>query len=275
MMRLLALWTLGFFGLLLIAFVVSLGAPWLSQIPVPLQVACGVLIVLSLFFLQTMLRERARAVHAMEEFVAAFEGLPALAHSPKRWGLSDETMDLVRRRGHSLRGQPKAWWARLDQTFESYSRDGRPGWYLTQSVQEALPLDFVVSRLYHSNFHQGVPGILTASGLLCTFAAILLGLGGVTYNSADPVHPVTGIDSLINGLSGKFVTSVIALVMSIIFLYCEKRICDLSISEAHEEMVSRCQQLFPYLSHTRVLLDIQAQLARSYAPGSGLSAERV
>jgi hypothetical protein len=114
-----------------------------------------------------------------------------------------------------------------------------------------------VDSFYNFAFHQSVPGILTALGLLATFVAILMALAGVTYNVNDPIRPVSGIDQLINGLSGKFLSSIIALILSVVFTLFEKKLCERQLREGYDALVKRCRDLFPFLSQSRILLDIQ------------------
>ena len=134
---------------------------------------------------------------------------------------------------------------------------GDEGWFLTRSVPECLPEEDVVDSFYNSAFHQSVPGILTALGLLATFVAILMALAGVTYNPNDPMRPVSGIDQLINGLSGKFLSSIIALILSVIFTLLEKKICERQLRNGYDALIKRCRDVFPFLTQSRILLDIQ------------------
>jgi hypothetical protein len=79
----------------------------------------------------------------------------------------------------------------------------------------------------------------------------------VTYNANDPVHAVSGIDQLINGLSGKFLSSIVALVLSVVFTLLEKKVCDRQLLESYDMLIRRCGDIFPLLTQTRILLDIQ------------------
>ena len=63
-----------------------------------------------------------------------------------------------------------------------------------------------------------LPGILTGIGLLFTFLAILIGLLDVKILD-NKVH---GLEGLIGGLSGKFISSIAALFSATIFLLIEK-----------------------------------------------------
>ncbi len=63
-----------------------------------------------------------------------------------------------------------------------------------------------------------IPGILTGIGLLFTFLAILIGLLDVKILD----NKVNGLEGLIGGLSGKFISSIVALFSATIFLLVEK-----------------------------------------------------
>lgn len=101
---------------------------------------------------------------------------------------------------------------------------------------------------------EALPGWLTAIGLLTTFLAILLGLQGVKVLTNLEVR---GIGGLVNGLSGKFFSSIIALG------------CAISITIAHyfisgslrlrwNSLVERLQELVPHLSVERIFLEMVA-----------------
>ncbi len=256
--KLIGWWILIFSLLILLFFTLSGIKGLLSTIPPIIQFACVFLVILAAALLVMMLRERGRALDACQYFLNAFAWLKPATPAERASGLGAEKMAEIRRKGNALRGKPRDWWQSLEESFECYtSLDGRQGWFLTRPVPESLPEDEVVSAFYHASFHQAVPGILTALGLLATFVAILLALAGVTYNAQDPVHPVSGIDNLINGLSGKFLSSIIALILSVIFTFFEKKICERQILAGYDDLIKRCKEIFPFLSQARILLDLQ------------------
>lgn len=99
---------------------------------------------------------------------------------------------------------------------------------------------------------EALPGWLTAIGLLTTFLAILLGLQGVKVLTNLEVN---GIGGLVNGLSGKFFSSIVALG------------CAISITITHyfvsgstnmhwNRLVDRLQELVPHLSMERIFLEM-------------------
>ncbi|MBA3916864.1 MAG: hypothetical protein H0X25_24070, partial [Acidobacteriales bacterium] len=113
---------------------------------------------------------------------------------------------------------PRQWWSVIDSHTEQYiSPEDVEGWFLTEKPRTILPHETVVGNSFHAAIFTSFPGLLTGAGLTLTFVAILLALYGVHYDKANAADPVTGIDTLINGLSGKFLSSIVALVLSILF----------------------------------------------------------
>jgi hypothetical protein len=47
----------------------------------------------------------------------------------------------------------------------------------------------------------------------------------------------------------------------VLFTFIERKICERQISQAYGHVVQRCRDMFPFLSHSRILLDIQRHLA--------------
>jgi hypothetical protein len=251
-------WITAFFGLIILFYLFYRMKDLLSTIPPVIQAACVILVVMAVTLMIAMFRERNRALQAYDRFLAAFEDLKPATERERFAGLSQDKMIALRRKAALLPGKPREWWQALDESMELYaSLTGEEGVFLTRPVPECLPEEAVVDSFYHSRFHESVPGILTALGLLATFVAILMALAGVTYNVRDPMRPVSGIDQLINGLSGKFLSSIIALVLSVIFTLFEKKLCDRPLRNGYDALIRRCKDVFPFLTQSRILLDIQ------------------
>ncbi len=233
----------------------------MTSIPLGIQIACFCLFVLASAFVARMLLERARALHACRQFLTALASVGSAKREDRTAGLGADHMAEIRRRGDRLSGPPKDWWLAIEDALEFYkSPDGRSGWFLTRPAEQTLTEDDVMSPFYHFSFHQAVPGILTALGLLATFTAILIALSGVTYDVRNAARPVTGIDGLINGLSGKFLSSIVALVLSVIATLIEKKICERRLYIQYERVLRRVREVFPFLSQSRILLDLQQAL---------------
>jgi hypothetical protein len=271
--KILGWWTFAFCAIILGFFLLATLKPLLVMIPLGIQLACVGLIAMATTLLVLMMRERRRVLDACERFLDAFEHIKPATQIERHLGLPPESMAEIRRRGNSLRGKPREWWRSLEESFECYtSMNGGQGWFITRQANESLSEDDVISALYHSSFYQVVPSILTALGLLATFIAILVALNGVTYDPQDATHPITGIDKLINGLAGKFLSSIVALILSVIFIFFEKKVCERQILRGYDSVIRRSKEILPFLSQARILLDIQ-RLAASQSgiiPPSGV-----
>lgn len=171
-------------------------------------------------------------------------------------GLTAEKLDEYRVALETLEGLPKEWWTRIDQSIDLYvNQEDQEGWFLTERPRNLLPYEIVVSRNFHGAIYGAVPGILTGLGLTGTFLAILWALYGVHYDELNAVKPVTGMEGLINGLSGKFLSSIIALLLSIVFTMQEKHIVR-SLRRSYDSLISALSNAIPFLSTSRILLDI-------------------
>lgn len=76
------------------------------------------------------------------------------------------------------------------------------------------------SRRINWGFYSAIPGIVTSLGLMITFIALLVALIDVKVES----NRVLGLTQLIEGLSGKFVSSIAALLGATLYLFCEKKL---------------------------------------------------
>jgi hypothetical protein len=248
-------WSCGFIVLL---FAGSMMPSFFQRIPPEIQFACQLLAALAAFFFIRMLIERRRALAAYNQFGEALSRFRQYRRQSRSTGVPEERMEQIRAACDYFTGTPHDWWASVDESLEYYEApDQEGGWFLTRPVQEILPEEDLVEPYYHASFHQAVPGILTALGLLATFSAILVALSNVSYNAANAVQPVTGIDGLINGLAGKFLSSIIALILSVTFTLVERKYCERQIQMRIDALRALIRNIFPYLTQTRILLDLQ------------------
>jgi hypothetical protein len=255
-------------GIIAVFFAASKMPSLFRRIPPEIQFACEALVVLAAVLLFRLLVERRRTLRAYAQFADTLARFNPAGRQERASGVSPEKMGRVRAACEYLTGSPREWWLAVDEALEYYeSPEGEGGWFLTRPVREILTEEELIAPFYHASFHQAVPGILTALGLLATFSAILVALSGVSYNAANTAQPVTGIDSLINGLAGKFLSSIIALILSMIFTFVEKKACERRIYGEVDALRRLITRIFPFLSQTRILLDLQRiALASHFAP---------
>jgi Mg2+ and Co2+ transporter CorA len=227
-----------------------------KQIPGYLFVFLGVLLLL-------MVRGTFRMWRQGKALRATFKDLSDLVgesqdESDVLGGIPLARLEEIRGRSRELAPQVRTWWHRLEHHLEPYQGSGKEReFFLARPARDVLPEVELFEALYDGPKFQALPGILTSLGLAGTFFAILMGLLYVTYNQADPTQPVRGIDQLINNLSGKFASSLVALGLSILFIFLEKR-AEKRNRIAYDKMITRLEDTIPLLTPVRVLVDIQA-----------------
>jgi hypothetical protein len=211
----------------------------------------------------------------LEELLETLERSGAGGPSQRRNGLSLAALDEIRSRCDGLADTPRQWWTAFDVSIEQYtSPDDIEGWFLTERPRDVLPYEVSVGRRFHAAIFSSFPGLLTSAGLTLTFVAILLALSDVSYKEGNVTEPVKGIGTLINGLSGKFLSSIVALLLSMLFTLCEKSAVR-SLRRRYEQMISTVSRAIPHLSQSRVLLDIQRFAAKQTVSVSHISSEVV
>jgi hypothetical protein len=109
---------------------------------------------------------------------------------------------------------------------------------------------------------------------MLTFVAILVALKGVHYHDETPADPVSGIGGLINGLSGKFLSSIVALFLSVVFTLIEKSTVR-GVRRSYENLIAVGSSLLPYLSPSHILLDLQRFASKQTVSVSHISSEVV
>ncbi len=108
------------------------------------------------------------------------------------------------------------------------------------------------------SLYNSLPGVVTSTGLLFTFLAILVALVDVRIDTQT--NQIAGLPLLIEGLSGKFVSSIAALLAATIFLLVEKPLAH-RLSRRRMLLVSSIDALVPRLSSTRVLAEMQRDIS--------------
>jgi hypothetical protein len=194
----------------------------------------------------------------------------------RRFGRPLRAVDELRTRIDKLQrpGEPRPlWWARVNDAVEKYeSPDGTEGYFVTQPVDELVGIDDLTHGYSWSVYH-AMPGILTSLGLLGTFIAILLGLSGLQMNSTSGT--VVGLDNLISNLSGKFLTSIIALALSVLFLMVELMLIQPRLRKERLRFLHALNEALPYLSASRVMLDVQRESVKQSRALSNISSDVV
>jgi hypothetical protein len=230
---------------------------FLSAIPEIVLYGCVILIAAAVAVGIALFAQIRRVGSHIEVLTNALSSESDGSQSQRRDGLPLAKLDEVRSRCDGLDEVPRGWWTAVDAHVEHYaSPQDVEGWFLTEQPRQVLPYEIVVGKHFHSAIFGAFPGLLTGAGLTLTFIAILWALYGVHYDKANAVEPISGIDVLINGLSGKFLSSIVALLLSILFTLCEKSAVR-RMRTRYEQLVVAIGQAIPYLPPSRILLDIR------------------
>ncbi len=153
-----------------------------------------------------------------------------------------------------------AWRGFQRQVFVVRNASGEDRFYSTDSADEAFNDSIVIDSRINRNFYSSFPGIVTGLGLLFTFIAILLALTDLRITP----EKVEGIDILVSGLAGKFVSSVAALFAASVFLFCEKPLLH-KIESSRRSLVAAIDALVPRRTAASILAVIHRDIAEQSA----------
>lgn len=115
-----------------------------------------------------------------------------------------------------------------------------PRVFSTRPAAEVLTQEALILHRVNLRFYQQFPSLVTGIGLLLTFLALFIALGKLHADGSE----IIGIQGLINGLSGKFLTSIVALIVANVFTLIEKALVS-KLLKAHYMFLNRIDQLFP------------------------------
>ena len=246
---------------------------FVHHIPLLISVGCLVLVVGVIFFTITLQVETRMILQQMASLKNCFAGDdPNLEN--RKVGVSLTAWDELQQRAGGLGVQAAHWWQRIVDTTELYPNSAmEEAYFLTEPASEVLPYGTLTASL-RAERYRSLPGLLTGMGLTLTFMAILGGLSGVHYDLGNTAEPITGIDVLINGLSGKFLSSIVALLLSIAFTLFEQSRTR-KLKNAYADVIRSLSDRIPRISASRILLDIRKSSADASVEVANISADVV
>lgn len=115
-----------------------------------------------------------------------------------------------------------------------------PRIFSTRRAEEIFTQDMLLSHRVNLAFYSQLPSLVTGIGLLLTFLALFIGLSKLHADG----HDINGIQGLINGLAGKFLTSIIGLIAANLFTLIEKPMVFRLMNE-HHTFLGLVDELFP------------------------------
>jgi hypothetical protein len=190
-----------------------------------------------------------------QRVIAQLETIQAEYHASSRTGLAEAAYEAV---VQVFRAHPPllpAWHNFEAQMLSQPDAAGQLRWWATASASSAFNATTVVEPRVNQSFFAAVPGMVTGLGLLCTFVAILVALLDVRLVDGQ----FQGLDNLISGLSGKFLSSIAALFAATGFLVIERSLAH-GLNTSLHTLVTTLDGLVPRLSPTSILVALQQEM---------------
>ncbi|MCP9449606.1 MAG: hypothetical protein NNA21_06035 [Nitrospira sp.] len=153
----------------------------------------------------------------------------------------------------------------LAQTWEEFRETvlvnedsrGKIGVYNTRPAEEFFTEDNLINQRINLFFYSSFPGIVTGIGLLLTFLAIFAGL--LQVNIDEESSRIEGISGLINGLAGKFLTSIVALSCATVYLLLEKPLVH-GLNNSYYQFTHALNRLLTRRTSEHILEDMHRNL---------------
>jgi hypothetical protein len=161
------------------------------------------------------------------------------ASSPMRIDCDDlNTLEAAMQKEPMFR-QP---WAQFRKTLilEHVPWFVEPRIFSTRRAEDIFTQDTLLSHRVNLAFYSQLPSLVTGIGLLLTFLALFIGLSKLHADG----HEIVGIQGLINGLAGKFLTSIVGLIAANLFTLIEKPMV-FRLMNAHHAFLGLMDKLFP------------------------------
>lgn len=240
------------------------------HIDTPLLIWAGVIIVFGMGFAIRTWVEARRGIRAGKSILKYLQSATKADVKDRNEGLSLERVQTLRTAIKQDGGAELPWWKALEASLLLYMKpDGEERWYISSPARELFAPEELFG--YSEVSHQSVPGILTAMGLLGTFVALFLGL--IQVHDTDST--VNGLPELINALGGKFLTSIVALFLSVVFVIFERYYYAGKFDKLYADICARIDEVFPRISAERILLDIRHSSENTTRSISNISSDLV
>lgn len=210
--------------------------------------------VINLIRLAWELRRQSRVFQKASKELEPFRK-PADSTGPIRLGLTLSEYQQIDAafNGDAVSGLRAAW-----NDFSSHflirgASGGEDRYWSTRNAEDSFSQRKLVTERLNRDYYHSLSGIITGIGLLTTFLAILVALLDVRLVE----NRVQGLELLIQGLSGKFITSVVALLCATVFIFFEKNRFH-HLEKGQLRLASLIDQIVPQLSPVHILSNIHA-----------------
>ncbi len=234
--------------------IIGISAPWFSW------VAAVVLVLWPIWEMKNLSKLSRRQKAICTNLVEKIKDLKIKYPLQGSHGLNSIAIDLLDQLFTSVpffKGQWNVFRSKLIYRPIPGEDDAEQVWAI-ESATSIFPEDNFLGNDFNKRRFLAIPGIVTGIGLLMTFVAILVGLWGVSIDKAT--NRVFGLENLIGGLSGKFISSVAALISATGFLLFEKRVFH-RINGFRLSLTTAIDSLVPRRSESHLLEEISQNIA--------------
>jgi len=229
----------------------GLTAPWFAWVAAAVLLAFPLLALIVLWW---RVRGESRRV---EEAAKRIDQLRSrIPHDPRR-GLSLEAFNQLADIFSKSNPLHRPWNSFLADVVSRRQASGEEQYWASESAESAFSEEALYGGRINLGFFTSLPGIVTGTGLLFTFLAILVALLDVKITETQQI---TGLDLLIQGLSGKFVSSIAALLSATTFLLFE-RILLHRLTRARVDLIGSLNAFVPKLTSARLLAEVQRDIS--------------
>jgi hypothetical protein len=201
--------------------------------------------------------QRVEASDLQGAFQRAFSDDHGITVSDPQYTPGETDLDRLTALDHAMReiAAFRRPWVQFRKTLliERVPWSKEPRIFSTRQAGDFFTSDAVVGGPVDLGFYGQVPSLITGLGLLLTFVAICVGLSRVHSDG----QTITGIQGLINGLSGKFLTSIVGLVCANAFVVLERPVVE-RLQKRYGEFLALLEESFP----RRTVEDLLDELRR-------------
>ncbi|HEX2965144.1 MAG TPA: hypothetical protein VHO84_05140 [Syntrophorhabdaceae bacterium] len=218
-------------------------------------IASGGIIIYFILVYMRQWRESKIRQDALLSVEARLSPLITKAKSPGE-GISQRTLNEIDAAFQSTDLLRSSWQVLSSYIISRKRTNGECRYWAGEDIDSVLNSVMPIENQTYRN----APAIITGVGLLATFLAILVALLDMHLVN----NRIQGLDLLIQGLSGKFLSSVVAVACATLLLGAEKHL----FSPVRKAAASFCivmRRLLPRLTSVQLLLDMRSGMAEETA----------
>jgi hypothetical protein len=192
--------------------------------------------------------QRARFIYGAEKKLKSLRGKDITSAGN---GISRQFYDAITEIFNGLPLLRAQWQGVSSSIIRRPGKNGEDRFWISEEIGNF----FNETSMLDNHAYKTAPTIITGVGLLATFLAILVALLDVKLSN----NRVQGLDLLVQGLSGKFLSSVVALACATLLVYLEKGVMH-PARAAITSLTLTLGDLLPRLVPAQVLSDLHREI---------------